>query len=285
MGGNEQKVGAGEVKVEGQGNVSDPMEEMVDDNIAVNEEDEDNVSVEDEKTDEEMAEEMPTGNDAVEYNPAGNSMEDIAEGGEETDQNEKDASVNDAVNEDEASETSGLNTEELGLGNPEEKTMAPENQESPIDETKTIEKPTLKTSTRPGFDSTSVQDARKDTTEEGGIAHPRTTGPHKTSGDASEEGSIIRPMDSEPADKNKIFEVSGFKVSYEPSKGEGLISKSVSNHFPDIDTAMASVNGDKYLMPVVGGGFRAVTIIEGAPIISTSDRQVYRYIEEKWKRV
>jgi hypothetical protein len=92
------------------------------------------------------------------------------------------------------------------------------------------------------------------------------------------------PFTEDENNKGK-FEVSGFQISYEPKKGEGLISKSASNFFPDLPTAMASVNGDKYLMPVANGGFRIVEIISGAPIISNDENQMFRYIDNAWRRL
>ena len=81
--------------------------------------------------------------------------------------------------------------------------------------------------------------------------------------------------------------MTGFSVSYEEKKGQGLIAHEIRDYFDDLETAQASVNGDKYLMPLAGGGFKIVTISSGAPSISYQDREIYHYLNTKnqWSRV
>jgi hypothetical protein len=151
---------------------------------------------------------------------------------------------------------------------------------------KFTDSPALMESSKPGFDPNSLQDARRDGDREGGVARPMTTGPQKTDGDAAKEGSQIKPTGI-PADTTNKFEVSGFSVSYEETKGQGLVSVDITDYFDDIETAQASVNGDKYLMPRAGGGFKVVNIVSGAPKITYQERELYEYMNTKnaWRRI
>ena len=181
---------------------------------------------------------------------------------------------------------------------PDEKVPAPENipvekkeEIKPLDEQleeseKFIDNPELIESEKPGFNPHALQDARVDNRIEGGIARPQTTGPNKTDGDAAKEGSQIKPAGT-PGDITNKYEVSGFSVSYEEKKGQGLISVEIRDYFDDIETAQASVNGDKYLMPIAGGGNKVVLISHGAPKISYQEREIYEYLNDKnaWRRV
>lgn len=276
-----QDLNIGELKVEGTGEVTEQAESTMD-GIAQEVEENEQTLAEDEtqefegekthgpaekeKTEEEMANDMPTDDDAVEYNPKNSPMEELAE--EET----TDGAITTPNTYNEA---------------PVPESSIPQVLASSIDESKTIAVSVLKMSDKEGFDVGATQDARKDDRKEGGIAVPRTTGVHKTSGDASEEGHmmIIEPMRHDEEAKKTMYEMSGFSVSYEPRKGEGLLNKAAADWFPDLETAQASINDDKYLMPIKGGGFRIVEITSGAPIISYEDRQLYRYIEGRWTRV
>lgn len=206
----------------------------------------------------EKDEEAIIGKDSIEYDPQKTPMEEIAD-------------------EDEKSNIAELQNEDIPVET--EKTKS-----SSIDESKTIKTPILKNSKKPGFNPNEKQDARIDNKIEGGVARPRTTGPMKSSGDAAEEGTQLKPTLPEPADLKKQFEMTGFTVSYEPKKGEGLISVQIRDYFPDIESAQVSINGDKYLMPLPDGGFKVVKISSGAPMISWDDRQLYEYINDKWRR-
>jgi len=140
----------------------------------------------------------------------------------------------------------------------------------------------LPKSNDPGFDASSVQDMRKDATVEGGVTNPtRSTGPMKFNGDAALEGGIIRrePLaDSTPG----AYELSGFHV--EVKSDSGMSSVQITQDFKELAVAMASINVDKYLMPVQPCGFIPCRITRGAPIICFEERQILEYINGAWKR-
>lgn len=149
-----------------------------------------------------------------------------------------------------------------------------------------IEQTELKNSEKTGFNPNSKQDARYDTSQEGGVARPQTTGPQKTDGDASKEGHMIKPSPP-PKNIDGKYEVSGFNVSYEEKAGQGLISHAIMDYFDNMETAQASVNGSKYLMSLADGGFKVVSISSGAPKISFDEREIYCYTNDKnvWSRI
>ena len=140
----------------------------------------------------------------------------------------------------------------------------------------------LPVSSNPGFDETAVQDAQRDMETEGGVTNPRrSTGPMRSNGDASTEGGIIqRPplADSTPG----AYELSGIHV--EVSVATGLASVQITQDFKDLDTAKASISGDKYLMPAKEGGFTLCRITRGAPIICFEERQILEYVNNVWRR-
>jgi len=154
--------------------------------------------------------------------------------------------------------------------------------ETGIDLNKTVTEHKLTLSNKPGFDPTDTQDARRDGNQEGGIARNRTTG-NQFHSHGKPEGAQLRPSESTP-DYSKMFEVSGFTVSFEKVQGQGNVNVEIRDHFVDIETAMASVNGEKYLMPIPQTGFKVVEIVSGAPTISYQDRVMYEYINGKWRR-
>ena len=78
------------------------------------------------------------------------------------------------------------------------------------------------------------------------------------------------------------FEVTGFGVEYDT--GDSKASIRVRDYFSDVETAFASINGDKYLMPMPGGGYKISVITEGLPTISFNERQMYIYKEGAWER-
>lgn len=169
----------------------------------------------------------------------------------------------------------------------EEKKEEPKPLDEQLEETeKFTSNPKLTESDKPGFNPNEEQDARYDNKVEGGIARPQTTGPQKTDGDAAKEGMQVKPR-KPPEDKSNKYEVSGFTVNYEPKPGDGLIGVEICDYFDDIESAQASINGDKYLMPLAEGGFKVVTISSGAPKISHQERELYEYMndERSWRRV
>lgn len=234
------------------------------------------------------AEQKDVRSDAVEYGAGAEKspMEELAEASED----EKTGEAADTATES-ASPMSELAEDSEGTHEPtQEPAQDPGPKESSIDQSKVVEVPEgglppLSKSTREGFNPQSTQNAKKDAEVEGGITTSRTTGPMKSSGDAAEDGSQLKPAPDMVAEsKPGQYEVTGFSASYEPAKGKGLESVQIRDYFDDMETAMASVNGDKYLMPLPGGGYKIATITQGAPTISIEERQLYEYINGKWRR-
>lgn len=211
--------------------------------------------------------------DAGAETPAENTMEGLSEASDEEQSGEVPQQGEEPQSEPE-NEMEAMVTEE-----------APAPSTGIIDETKTIEEPTLSQSSKPGFDTASTQPALSDSDDEGGVAKSTSTGGQKNFRGAETEGTLIKPNPDMTAEsKAGTYEMSGFTVSYEPKKGEGTTSVQIRDVFPDMETAMASVNGNKYLMPMPQGGFKIATIIQGAPAIVFEDRQVYEYVNGKWRR-
>jgi len=144
------------------------------------------------------------------------------------------------------------------------------------------ELPIIEKSERPGFDPDGKQDARVDNKIEGGVVNPRSTGQMKERiNDASQEGSQVKTPDIDVDSIKNKYEVTGFTIEY--SDGDYIKTKDVRDYFDDIETAQASINRDKYLMPTKSG-YKVSTIISGAPIICYNERQNYNYINGKWSR-
>jgi len=138
-------------------------------------------------------------------------------------------------------------------------------------------------SDKPGFNPADTQDARSDRKVEGGIARNRTTG-NRFHSRGMPEGYQMRSDISKPKDVSEMFEISGFTVSFEKKPGQGNVNVEITDHFIDLETAQASINGEKYLMPLPQTGFKIVNIVSGAPTISYHDRVLYEYINNKWRR-
>ena len=178
--------------------------------------------------------------------------------------------------------TTGVKTESPPSGTPVEK-VAPTTKSGINMENVVIEQK-LTQSTKPGFDPTETQDARRDITQEGGIARNRTTG-NQFQSNGKPEGFQLRPGKSAgKPDYTEMYEMAGFTVSFEKTKGQGNVNVEIRDYFVDLATAQASVNGDKYLMPMPQIGFKVVEIVYGAPTISYQDRMLYEYISDKWRR-
>ncbi len=220
---------------------------------------------------------------AVEYGAgAGSPMEELAEASE-------DEKVGDVVEE--SSSPMGEIVEDTeGAQEPVQAPTRDPGPKSSIDQSKVVEVPEggvppLSQSTKEGFNSQSTQSAKMDSEVEGGVTRPQTTGPMRSSGDAADDGEQLKPRPDMVAESQTgKYEVTGFSASYEPAKGKGLESVQIRDYFDDMETAMASVNGEKYLMPLPNGGYKIATIAQGAPSISIEERQLYEYINGKWRR-
>jgi len=150
-------------------------------------------------------------------------------------------------------------------------------------ESKFTDDPTLTESNKKQFDVSGAQDARKDSDDEGGVMVQRTAGTHKNNDAAMEGGQLKAQPNMERDSKEGQFEMTGFTVEYK-GPGGGLKSIQVRDYFEDLDTAYASINGDKYLMPMDNGGFKISTITGGAPIVSMNERQMYIYKDGNWAK-
>jgi len=152
-----------------------------------------------------------------------------------------------------------------------------------IDVERVTENPIPTKPKKPSFDGNTIQSALSDSEREGGVILAKTTGPMRAQ-DPREDGGVIK--ETVDIGANAVmgkYEVGGFTVQYE-SKRDVIRSVRIRDYFDDIETAFASVTGDKYLMPV-GAGYKISTISLGMPSISFNERQVYVYKSGQWKRV
>ena len=154
------------------------------------------------------------------------------------------------------------------------------------------ELPELKESKKTQFNPNEVQSPLVSEEKEGGIVPSKSTGPTMTQRDPESksfnpnpEGGQIKPAPDMDADslENK-FEVTGFTVEYEISKGQ-MTTVQIRDYFNDIETAFASVNGLKYLMPMPRSGYKVAIINSGAPTLCYNERQMYIYKNDQWKRM
>jgi len=152
-----------------------------------------------------------------------------------------------------------------------------------IDEDKIRTDPNLTVSDKPAFNPDSVQSPLVSEKIEGGVIKNRSTGPTMSESKSVSNGELLKPKPNMEKDSliNK-YEVTGFSVEYEA--GNNTHSVVIRDYFNDLETAFASVNSNKYLMPMPGGGFKIATISDGAPTISYNERQVYNYKDGKWYR-
>jgi hypothetical protein len=137
------------------------------------------------------------------------------------------------------------------------------------------------------FNPNQIQNALFDSELEGGVSRTRSTGMTGI-GDSvplkGGDGSVYFPEPERDVSAIKgMYEVGGFTVQYEPKQGEGLISIQIHNYFPDLETAMASVTDNRYMMPMKQW-YKVARISLGSPIICLNERQIYEYIDGKWRR-
>lgn len=152
------------------------------------------------------------------------------------------------------------------------------------------ELPKLSESKKVPFNPTETQSPLEDGEKEGGVVPAKSTGPTMTqrppetkSFNQNPDGGQIKPTPDMLADSIEgKFEITGFTVNYEVSNGQ-MASVQIRDYFNDIDTAFASINGPKYLMPMKSG-YKVATINSGAPIICYNERQIYIYKDGEWKR-
>lgn len=137
------------------------------------------------------------------------------------------------------------------------------------------------------FDDRVVQNALSNSPVEGGIVKNKTTGPTMTMRSditpLNKDGETIKPQANMTADSLMgKYEVTGFSVDYHT--GKTTASVQIRDYFSDLETAFASVNNSKYLMPMPGAGYKIATINSGAPRISFNEREIYLYKDNQWVR-
>ena len=126
------------------------------------------------------------------------------------------------------------------------------------------------------FDPNSTQNALYDDDDEGGVYRSRST---SNSLNSSNQGGTYKGK-TVKVEEGKI-ELSGFKVVINYGNGDqGIDVRAVFN---DVETAKASINGDKFIFFDVGG-MKVGTIVSGAPIISNDDREISKFINGVWVR-
>jgi len=158
-----------------------------------------------------------------------------------------------------------------------------------IDPETVIESPELIEANGPTFNPNDTKDARGSGDSEGGVVASRSTGPTMSIAkdtskvSANSLGRQVKEKSNLDEDsKVNLFEVFGFSVQYQID--EAVHSIQVRDYFEDVDTAFSSVNSDKYLIPMPGGGYKVGTITAGSPTICYNERQLYMYKDEKWVR-
>ena len=150
-----------------------------------------------------------------------------------------------------------------------------------IDATKASIDELLPDSDKPGFDDSEAQDARKDSSIEGGVTNPKASGMSmKTSGDPLEEGGQVK-VDHLADSKSDVYEVSGFHI--EIPSGSNTVTQQITKNFKSLEAAKACVNNEMYLH-VADGEIVIRKIIRGAPIVCYNERQLLEYIGGKWRK-
>jgi len=225
------------------------------------------------------------GEGSIEYNAgsSGNPMEDLIKDAQEAPEAvnaktlEEIAETSEPENVEDDTNTAVMEDIAHPIDSEDEKTDSKPN----IIELKKGELPAMPKSKNPGFDPSSVQDVRSNNEIEGGIINTKTTEMMKeqVSDPANEGGQIIPDIDIDSVDDK--YEIAGFTVEY--SINEKTKTVQVRDYFDDIETAQASINKNKYLMPIKDG-YKVAVIISGVPILCYNERQIYSYINEEWKR-
>lgn len=163
--------------------------------------------------------------------------------------------------------------------------MVSEDQETPkIVELKDGELPKLSESTKPEFSPQSAVNALTDSDDEGGVSKERSSSASYISAETLQEsgGRVKQPNMEAPSVEDK-FEVTGFTVEMETSPGN-ITSIRIRDYFDTLDEVMASIEGSRYLMPVKPKGFKVTKITLGAPIVCRNERQLYEYVQGKWRK-
>ena len=139
------------------------------------------------------------------------------------------------------------------------------------------------------FNPGTIQNALLDSDREGGIVTNKSASNMKSNGDAASEGKqFAAGTTQENTDNDNKYRVYGFDVQYTEKSGSEqpkTITKSISDFFIELSSAMILVNGSKYMLPVDNDSFKMVDIVSGKPTISLGDRQLYQYGNGMWKKL
>jgi len=146
------------------------------------------------------------------------------------------------------------------------------------------ELPRLSESTKPEFSQDSAVHALAETDDEGGVSRARSSSASYISAETLQEsgGRVRQPNMEAPSVEDK-FEVTGFTVEVETSPGN-ITSLRIRDYFDTLEEVMASIEGSRYLMPVKPKGFKVTKITLGAPIVCRNERQLYEYVQGKWRK-
>ena len=121
------------------------------------------------------------------------------------------------------------------------------------------------------FNPNATQNGLVDEEVEGGVYRYRTTSGNLARGS---EGGQIKNTE---IDTTSAVTLSGFKAL-----ADGYAFDVVAK-FPDLKTAKASVNGDKFIY-LEGGKMVVADIIDGTPNISDEEKEIARYVSGEWVR-
>jgi hypothetical protein len=127
----------------------------------------------------------------------------------------------------------------------------------------------LEDSPKAGFNQNAVQDALSDESEEGGVVKPKKQVDFGDSG-----GSVVFNKDHRSDSAVVMY---GFSVTM-PDNSVFEVDKEFNN----IETAMSTINNNKYMM-IVNNEPILVDIIDGEPRISVGDVEKKMYINGTWE--
>jgi len=130
------------------------------------------------------------------------------------------------------------------------------------------------------FSPGTVQNALRDNDNEGGIVSNKSASMMR-SDDPAKDGGQMKLSSVLDENENK-FRLYGFTVQY--NDGNKIVTRNVSDFFDDLETATVSINGAKYLMPMIDG-FKVVDIVSGVPLISYLEQAMFQHMNSEWKRV
>lgn len=117
---------------------------------------------------------------------------------------------------------------------------------------------------------------------EGGVFVQRI--PHQDFSESPDDGKAFRPESPNLSEKRHSHEVelTGFSARYSLGKGHRTVP--VVAFYDNVETAMMTIAGMKY-MTVVDGKQLLTDIVNGKPIIVKDERQVMEYVNGAWRKI